>query len=102
MLFSCFLQVIHGGENLLEVVDALDEAAAQQEAALAEEQAAEARAAARIAELEGDQLNIEEQFSSVQVGSAPFDWLLVTQALFREAVLCVRNGSDRPAEVLLH
>ena len=64
------MQVIHGGENLLEVVDALDEAAAQQEAALAEEQAAEARAAVRIAELEGDQLNIEEQFSSVQVGSA--------------------------------
>ena len=72
-LFSCFMQVIHGGENLLEVVDALDVAAAQQEAALAEEQAAEARAAARIAELEGDQLNIEEQFSSVQVCSASID-----------------------------
>ena len=77
--FPCFLQVIHGGENLLEVVDALDEAAAQQEAALAEEvpaPAAPVEEAARIAELEGDQLNIEEQFSSVQVGSASFDGYL--------------------------
>lgn len=62
------MQVLDGGQNLLEVVDKLTAETAAQEAALQAEKAAEAAAAFRIAELEQANLHIEEQYHSVQVG----------------------------------
>ena len=67
------MQVLDGGENLLEVVDKLTAEAAAQEAALQAQKAAEAVAHARIAQLEEQHLHIEEQYSSVQV----FDLTLI-------------------------
>ncbi|KAL3162842.1 hypothetical protein ABBQ32_009296 [Trebouxia sp. C0010 RCD-2024] len=61
------MQVLDGGENLLEVVDKLTAEAAAQEAALQTQKAAEAVAHSRIAQLEEEHLHIEEQYSSAQV-----------------------------------
>ena len=61
------LQVLDGGENLLDVVDKLTAEAAAQEAALQAQMAAEAASISRIAQLEEEQLHIEEQYSTVQV-----------------------------------
>ena len=61
------VQVLDGGQNLLEVVDKLTAETAAQEAALQAEKAAEAAALSRIAELEQANLHIEEQYNSVQV-----------------------------------
>lgn len=61
------LQVLDGGENLLEVVDKLTAEAAAQEAALQAQKDAEAAALSRIAQLEEEHLHIEEQYSSIQV-----------------------------------
>lgn len=63
----CGVQVLDGGQNLLEVVDKLTAETAAQEAALQAEKAAEAAALSRIAELEQANLHIEEQYNSVQV-----------------------------------
>ena len=64
------VQVLDGGQNLLEVVDKLTAETAAQEAALQAEKAAEAAALSRIAELEQANLHIEQQYNSVQVESA--------------------------------
>lgn len=61
------MQVLVGGQNLLEVVDKLTAEAAAQEAALQAQKAAEAASLSRIAQLEEEHLHIEEQYSSVQV-----------------------------------
>lgn len=61
------MQVLDGGENLLEVVDKLTAEAAAQEAALQAQIAAEAVASSRIAQLEEEHLHTEEKYSSIQV-----------------------------------
>ena len=62
-------QVLRGGENLLDKVEALEAAAAAQREALAAQRAAAAAAEARAAELEAAAAAAEGQYSSVQVGA---------------------------------
>lgn len=66
-MWGYHLQVLDGGENLLEVVDKLTAEAAAQETALQAQKDAEAVALSRIAQLEEEHLHIEEQYSSIQV-----------------------------------
>lgn len=61
-------QVLRGGENLLDKVEALEAAAAEQRAALAAQRAAAAAAEARAAELEEAAAAAEGRYSSAQVG----------------------------------
>jgi hypothetical protein len=61
------VQVLRGGESLLDKVDALEAAAARQREALAAQRAAAAAQARRIAELEEEAGALQGRHSSVQV-----------------------------------
>jgi len=61
-------QVLRGGENLLDKVEALEAAAQRGAEALAAQQAAQRAAEARIAELEAAAIAAEQLHGNVQVG----------------------------------
>ena len=61
-------QVLRGGENLLDKVEALEAAAVKAEAALAAQRAQQAEQERRIAQLEEATILLEGKYSSVQVG----------------------------------
>lgn len=64
------MQVLRGGENLLEKVQVLEEAAQRGAEALAAQQAARQAAEARIAQLEAATSEAVGRYSTVQVRSA--------------------------------
>jgi hypothetical protein len=83
------LQVLRGGVNLLDEVDALEAAAEQQAAVLEQERATAAAAAARAAELEQLTRGLEVQYSSVQVrdGAVQQRWMTVVKGVGRPGSL---------------
>ena len=83
------MQVLDGGQNLLEVVDKLTAEAAAQEAALQAQKAAEAASLSRIAQLEEEHLHIEELYSSVQVC---YFYLLFTDVTLCNSALLLKGS----------